>query len=130
MPETVEQTWTFCGHWEEDRIVIDYVLPGRVPDERIDTGRWSQGLWAASGAGTDMHAAMAATIAEYEGGSGEYEFVYTEHLTDDGDNCGYSGQPVESGAVDTSDPDAADDGHTCPNDCRDGAIERSDATDE
>lgn len=62
-----EQTWTFVGHWENDRIVVEYVLPGEVPDDRIDTGYWEQGLWAASGTGTDMEATQAAVIAEYEG---------------------------------------------------------------
>ncbi len=71
MPETAPadtavQTWTFCGHWEDGRIVVDYVLPGEVADERIDTGRWEQGLWAAAGSGSNVHEAMAATIAEYE----------------------------------------------------------------
>jgi hypothetical protein len=62
----VEQTWTFVGHWEDDRIVVEYVLPGQVEDDRIDTGYWEQGLWAASGTGTDMAVTQAAVIAEYE----------------------------------------------------------------
>jgi len=60
------QTWTFCGHWENDRIEIDYVLPGNVEDERIDVGRYEQGLWAAAASGATMEEAQAAAIAEYE----------------------------------------------------------------
>jgi hypothetical protein len=59
------QTWTFCGHWDNDIIEIDYVLPGEVDDERIDTGYWEQGLWAASASGATMAEAQAAAIAEY-----------------------------------------------------------------
>jgi hypothetical protein len=59
-------TWTFLGHWENNRIVIDRVLDGKVPDRRRDTGEWDQGLWADSGTGTDMAAVMAAVIAGYE----------------------------------------------------------------
>lgn len=63
---TEQQTWTFFGHWEEDRIVVEYVLPGIEEDERIDVGYWEQGLWAASGSGATMAEAQAAVIAEYE----------------------------------------------------------------
>ena len=61
-----EQTWTFVGHWDNDRIIVEYVLPGEVVDVREDTGFWEQGLWAASGTGTDQDATMADVIAEYE----------------------------------------------------------------
>lgn len=66
-PHTPEQqTWTFLGHWENDRIVVEYVLPGHVQDDRVDTGRWEQGLWAASATATTMAVAQAAAIAPYE----------------------------------------------------------------
>lgn len=61
-----QQTWTFVGHWENDRIEVEYVLPGDVEDERIDVGYWEQGLWASSGSGTDMKETQARVIAEYE----------------------------------------------------------------
>jgi hypothetical protein len=61
-----EQTWTFVGHWEDDRIVVEYVLPGEQDDDRIDMGFWEQGLWAASGSGATMEEAQAAVLAEYE----------------------------------------------------------------
>jgi hypothetical protein len=64
--DTKLQTWTFVGHWEDSRIVVEYVLPGDVEDERIDTGYWDEGLWAASGSGETMESAQAATVAEYE----------------------------------------------------------------
>lgn len=63
---TGEQTWTFVGHWENDEIVVEYVLAGEVEDDREDDGEWDQGLWAASGTGTDIDEARAAVIAEYE----------------------------------------------------------------
>jgi hypothetical protein len=66
-----QQTWTFCGHWENDQIVIDYVLPGNVEDERVDTGRYEQGLWASSASGTTVAEAQEAAIAEYEGDDDE-----------------------------------------------------------
>lgn len=70
------QTWTFCGHWENDRIVIDYVLDGDVQDDRIDTGEYEQGLWAAAASGLTEGAAEAAVIAEYEEAvTAEYEEV-------------------------------------------------------
>lgn len=69
---TTEKTWTFCGHWENDRIVIDEILDGAVEDDRDqDDDDWDgeyyeEGLWAASGTGTDVDAVMTAVIAEYE----------------------------------------------------------------
>lgn len=59
-------TWTFFGHWDNDKIVVEYVLPGEVEDHRVDTGAWPEGLWAASGSGTTQKEAMASVIAEYE----------------------------------------------------------------
>lgn len=59
-------TWTFVGHWEGDRIVVEYVLPGDVQDEREDTGYWPEGLWASSASGDTVEEAQNAAIAEYE----------------------------------------------------------------
>jgi hypothetical protein len=58
-------TWTFVGHWEDDAIVVEYVLVGVVQDMRVDTGYWGQGLWAASGTGDTIDEAQANAIAEY-----------------------------------------------------------------
>lgn len=60
------QTWTFMGHWDNDRIVVEYAVAGEVDDLRVDTGRWDQGLWAASGTGATMAEAEANAKAEYE----------------------------------------------------------------
>lgn len=65
--ETAPGTWTFFGHWEADRIVVEYHQAGRVSDPRVDTGYWEQGLWAASGSGATVEDAQAAAVAEYEG---------------------------------------------------------------
>ena len=59
-------TWTFMGHWENDRIVVEYAVPGEVEDEREDTGYWDEGLWAASGSGETLEEAQATAVAEYE----------------------------------------------------------------
>ena len=63
---TVEQTWTFVGHWEGDEIVVEYVLPGEQEDQREDVGYWPEGLFAASGTGATQEEALAAVRAEYE----------------------------------------------------------------
>jgi hypothetical protein len=60
--------WTFFGHWYQDRIVVEYHTPGEVNDDRVDTGAWEQGLWAASGEAATVEEAQAAVIAEYEDG--------------------------------------------------------------
>lgn len=61
------RTWTFCGHWEGDSIVIDYTLPGVVQDERRDdSGQYPEGLWAAPASGATQEEAAKAAIAEYE----------------------------------------------------------------
>lgn len=70
-----QQDWTFVGHWDEDEIVIEYILPGRVPDYRIDNGYWEQSLWCDSGTGTDLATVMAAVIDEAEA---EYRIDYDE----------------------------------------------------
>jgi hypothetical protein len=58
--------WTFCGHWDNGRIVVDDVLPGEVSDDRQDGGTWPKGLWAAAGSGTTVEEAQAAVIAAYQ----------------------------------------------------------------
>lgn len=65
-PSEAQQTWTFVGHWEDDRIVIDYVLDGEQEDDREDVGEWEQGLWAASASGATIAEAEAAAVDEYE----------------------------------------------------------------
>ena len=61
-----ESTWTFCGHWDNDELVIEFVLPGNQQDTRPDTGYWDQGLWAAAGTATTQDAAMSLLVEEYE----------------------------------------------------------------
>lgn len=61
-----ESTWTFVGHWDNDRIVVEYAVPGKVEDLRIDTGYWEQGLWCAWGSGATLEEAQAKVVAEYE----------------------------------------------------------------
>lgn len=56
------QTWTFLGHWDNDRIVIEHILRGDVPDDRDDTGQWEQGLWSETATGTDLDTVKAAVI--------------------------------------------------------------------
>jgi hypothetical protein len=65
-PAATEDTWTFVGHWEGSEIVVEYVLPGEQEDDRIDTGHWPEGLWAACGTGATQEEAQAAVVAEYE----------------------------------------------------------------
>lgn len=61
-----EQTWTFMGHWDNDHIEVEYAVEGVVQDQRIDTGYWPQGLWAAAASGATIEEAQANAIAEYE----------------------------------------------------------------
>jgi hypothetical protein len=63
-------TWTFMGHWEGSKIVVEYAVPGDVQDERVDRGHWEGGLWAAPGGGATIEEAEANAKAEYEA---EYE---------------------------------------------------------
>lgn len=63
---SVEQTWTFFGHWEDDRIVVEWFEPGTVEDDRDDDGEHEQGLWAADASGPDVETAQATAVAEYE----------------------------------------------------------------
>jgi hypothetical protein len=61
-----EWTGMFVGHWENDEIVVEYVLPIDEPDLREDDGEWEQGLFAAPGRGATYDEALAAVRAEYE----------------------------------------------------------------
>lgn len=61
-------TWTFFGHWENDRIVVEYSIPGQHDDRRSDPHTWDQGLWAATGSGPTAAAALQALRDEYEPG--------------------------------------------------------------
>jgi hypothetical protein len=70
-------TWTFCGHWENDQIVVEYVFEGEVEDRRIDTGYWNQGLFAAWASGETIEEAETAVRREYE-----------EDEDDEDDECG------------------------------------------
>lgn len=60
------QTWTFFGHWDAGRIVIEDYAPGVVEDDREDHGEWEQGLWAASGTGVTLDEAEKDARAEYD----------------------------------------------------------------
>lgn len=70
MTDTTEvqslQTWSFVGHWENGRIVAEFVVPGEYEDPRIETGYWDEGLFAAPGEGRTEDEALAAVRAEYE----------------------------------------------------------------
>lgn len=60
------QTWTFVGHWENDRIIVEYTLNGEQVDPREDTGYWEQGLFAESASGLTQDEALAKIRARYE----------------------------------------------------------------
>ncbi len=59
-------TYTVIGYWENDKIVVENVLPGRREDKRPNTFKWDQGLFAASADGETIEEAIAAVRAEYE----------------------------------------------------------------
>lgn len=59
-------TWTFVGHWENDEIVVEYIVPGEYQDPRVETGYWPEGLFCASAEGRNEEQALAAVRAEYE----------------------------------------------------------------
>jgi hypothetical protein len=61
------RTWTFYGHWDNDGIVVEYTRPGEHQDDRVDTGFWEQGLFAASASGRTKEEALGKLRAEYEG---------------------------------------------------------------
>lgn len=65
-PGTGEQAWTFFGHWSNDRIIVEYWLPGEVEDPRVDSGYWPEGPWAAAGTGATIDEARRNAVAEYE----------------------------------------------------------------
>jgi hypothetical protein len=54
------------GHWENDQIVVEYVVEGEYEDPRIDSGYWEQGLFAASETDKTQEEALARVRAEYE----------------------------------------------------------------
>lgn len=60
------ETWTFFGHWEHDRVMVEYVLPGEQQDLREDAGYWEQGLWAASNSGATKETAQEEIVAKCE----------------------------------------------------------------
>lgn len=93
-------------------VVYTAGIPGYVRGQRLDLpadstvyGRLTVAMLAAMFEGPAAHPGTC---------------VYTDHETDDGDTCLYSGQPVTAG-----DPDAAD--VTCPDECRAGGVERTNA---
>lgn len=59
-------TWTVIGHWKDDRIVVEKVLPGAHNDHRPEDGTWEQGLFAASAEAKTLEEAIALVRAEYE----------------------------------------------------------------
>lgn len=68
VPELPERTWTFLGHWRNDRIVVTETVTGEVTDPReADDRAYPEGLWAASGTGTDTYSVQAMVVGEYEG---------------------------------------------------------------
>ena len=66
MNEQTKQTWTFFGHWENDRLVVEYSIPGEHEDLRRDYGYWEQGLWADSGTGATEDEARTEIVGQYE----------------------------------------------------------------
>lgn len=67
LPNAAAFTWTFCGHWNDgDSLDVEYALPGEQEDQRIDTGQWPGGLWAAAGTGRTMNIARADALAAYD----------------------------------------------------------------
>ncbi len=60
------RTYTFFGHWENDRIVVTEYAEGVHEDDRPDTGEYDEGLWAASGTGATVAAAEADARSEYD----------------------------------------------------------------
>lgn len=62
----VQYTWTFFGHWENDKIIVEYSAPGEIEDDRENDGTWEEGLWAASGTGATEAEARQNAVEEYE----------------------------------------------------------------
>lgn len=62
-----ERTWTFFGHWDGDRLTVEFAEPGEVDDHRpADDATWPEGLWAAAASGRTQAEAQARAVAEYE----------------------------------------------------------------
>jgi hypothetical protein len=59
-------TWTFFGHWDNDRIVVEYVVDGEVNDQRRDSGYWEEGLWCDSATADTEDEALAQLRDQYE----------------------------------------------------------------
>ncbi|WP_132830680.1 hypothetical protein [Mycobacteroides abscessus] len=67
MTTTTETSmWTVIGHWENDRIVVEEVVPGEHDDHRPEDGTWDEGQFAASAEAKTVEEAIAAVRAEYE----------------------------------------------------------------
>lgn len=64
--------WTFYGHWENDRIVVESHEEGEHEDNREDTGYWEQGLWAAGAQAPTVEMAQAMALTEYEQEPGQW----------------------------------------------------------
>ncbi len=60
------KTWTFFGHWQDGKIVIEDTEEGTVRDLRQDNGEYPQGMWAAAGTGRTIEEAEANVRYEYE----------------------------------------------------------------
>lgn len=71
-----EPTWTFCGHWDGSRVVIEYELPGEVADQRVDVGQHPEGLWASSYSAPTLELAQALAPLEYENGDPLSDIVH------------------------------------------------------
>lgn len=71
-------TWTFFGHWQDGRIVVEEYVPGQVTDDRDDTGLHEQGLWAASASGETVEQAQATAVSEYQDTVHTIDFEVTE----------------------------------------------------
>ncbi len=52
-----------------------------------------------------------------------YIYNYTEHYTDKGESCRFSGETPGTDQVAEDDPDAAERGLTCPDNCASGGVE-------
>ena len=64
---TVAGTWTFFAHWTDaDELELEYYVPGEVEDDRVDTGYWAGGLFAASGTGATPESVWARIKKQYE----------------------------------------------------------------
>jgi hypothetical protein len=62
--------WTFFGHWEDGKVIIEYVENGVSVDDRDEDFEHEEGLFSATGHGRTVDEAERAVRAEYEGGQG------------------------------------------------------------